>query len=142
VLLLRHGEKLDGPDRDPPLSEAGRARAQLLVHMLGQSGVTAIVTTHLQRTQQTAQPLARHLGLPLQVVQASDIDATVAQILTNAGGVVLVVGHSDSVVTLLGRLGAGPVPPIGHDEYDNLYVVTLDGHGGVRLAFLQYGAPT
>jgi len=44
LILIRHGEKdLSNPDeRDPDLSEAGRERAQTLIHVLGGAGIQEI----------------------------------------------------------------------------------------------------
>ena len=44
VLLVRHAEKSTQPPQDPPLSEAGSARAQALVAVAPDAGVTAMIT--------------------------------------------------------------------------------------------------
>jgi broad specificity phosphatase PhoE len=139
VLLVRHAEKREDRSADPGLTAAGRRRAQALLEMLRDSGITAVYATHFARTQLTVQPLARHLGLPVEVLQAPDVDGLLERIRSHAGGVVLVAGHSDSVVTLISRLGAGDVPPIQPDEYDNLYVLTVDSGGEARALRLHYG---
>jgi len=45
IFLVLHGEKDMVSKENPPLSEAGQARAAALADALGQAGVTAIVTT-------------------------------------------------------------------------------------------------
>jgi phosphohistidine phosphatase SixA len=142
VILLRHGEKAESGGEDPPLSASGRARAELLVHMFEHTGITAIYATHFRRTQQTAQPLADRLHLPIHVVDAHDVDEMIRQIRSNSGGVVLAVGHSDSTVTIAQAFGVGPLEPISLDDYDNLYVVTFDAAGAAHLVTMQYGAST
>lgn len=77
VLLVRHGESAPAhPDRpfplrdghgDPPLDAVGEQQALLLADRLRHERVDAIYVTSLQRTHQTAAPLADHLGLPLLV---------------------------------------------------------------------------
>ncbi len=77
VLLVRHGESAPAhPDRpfplrdghgDPPLDAVGVRQAQLLADRLQHERVDAIYVTSLQRTHQTAAPLADRLGLPLLV---------------------------------------------------------------------------
>ena len=44
ILLIRHGERaaLTPTNQDPPLTTAGKARAQTLLHVLGQAGIKAI----------------------------------------------------------------------------------------------------
>ncbi len=73
VLLVRHGESAPAhPDRpfplrdghgDPPLDPVGEEQAELLGERLQHEAITAIYVTTLQRTHQTAAPLAAKLGL-------------------------------------------------------------------------------
>jgi probable phosphoglycerate mutase len=72
LLLVRHGESealpvgsfplLEGQG-NPSLSPRGRSEAVAIGHRLAAEGVTAIYTSTLVRTQQTAAPLAEALGL-------------------------------------------------------------------------------
>jgi len=73
VLLVRHGQSaafrpgqpfplVDGHG-DPALSPLGRAQAEAVGTRLRAETVHAIYVTKLQRTAQTAAPLAAHLGL-------------------------------------------------------------------------------
>jgi broad specificity phosphatase PhoE len=72
LFLIRHGQSLgnvakDDDMPDPPLSELGRIQAeQVAAHMRG-FRITDIVSSPLIRALQTAQPLARALGLPINV---------------------------------------------------------------------------
>ena len=75
VLLVRHGESapavpgepfpLRDGHGDPPLDPVGVEQAELLGERLRHERVDAIYVTSLQRTHETAAPLARHTGLPL-----------------------------------------------------------------------------
>jgi probable phosphoglycerate mutase len=77
VLLVRHGESAPAhPDRpfplvdghgDPPLDPVGEEQAVLLGDRLQHEAISAIYVTTLQRTHQTAAPLAAKLGLTPQV---------------------------------------------------------------------------
>lgn len=79
ILLVRHGESapaLEGqsfPDvdghGDPPLDPVGERQAEQVAVRLVSSGepISAIYVTTLQRTLQTAGPLARRLGIEYQV---------------------------------------------------------------------------
>lgn len=126
VFVVRHGERADAgmtQQADPPLSSAGQARAQKLMTMLADAGITAIVTTELIRTQQTAQPLAAKLGLTPDVVQHDNVQGVVATLkITHATDVVLVVGHSDTIPAILKAYGKADVT-IADNEYDDLFVV-------------------
>jgi probable phosphoglycerate mutase len=73
VLLVRHGESEDAdPEHpfplvdgrgDPKLSALGRDQAALVADRLQSTRVDAIYVTSLQRTAETAAPLAARLGL-------------------------------------------------------------------------------
>ncbi len=73
ILLIRHGESraasADNPfplvdgHGDPELHDNGHRQAQRVGERLRNEPISAIYVTNLQRTAQTAAPLARHLGL-------------------------------------------------------------------------------
>lgn len=123
VILVRHAEKAD-QSKDPSLSEAGRTRARALAALLVRSGVTAIYATQYQRTVQTAQPLADALRLDVQTVPADD-GATLVEFLKarHPTGVVVVVGHSNTVPTILRLLGHPQDEVMADDDFGNVFVV-------------------
>lgn len=68
---VRHGEsqfncqgRIQG-QLDPPLSELGMAQAELLAEALAKRPITAVVSSPLVRARQTAEPLARRLGVDM-----------------------------------------------------------------------------
>jgi broad specificity phosphatase PhoE len=130
VYLVRHAERADQAapggqmqaQTDPLLSAAGEARANKLAAMLKDAGITAIFATEYHRTQDTAQPLAAALGMEAVPNPARDTDGLVARLRAeHAGGVVLLVGHSNTVPAIIKALG-GPDVTIGDMEYDNLFI--------------------
>jgi phosphohistidine phosphatase SixA len=141
VFVVRHAERADGGvtgtmmGNDPDLSEAGRARAESLAAILKDAGITAIYTTEFKRTQQTAAPLAKALGITATAVSSKDTPALLEKIKAAAGNV-LVVGHSNSVPDVVKGLGVASPVTIGDAEYDNLFVVRLgDKPAVIRLHF-------
>ena len=122
-IVVRHAERDGAMTGDVPLTEAGRCRAERLASMLAESRISAVYTTELVRTQQTAAPLVKKLGLQPQVVAAKDLDGLIAR-LKGEKGRVLVVGHSNTVPTIVSKLGGGAVTEIGETEYDRMYVVS------------------
>jgi phosphohistidine phosphatase SixA len=146
VILVRHAEKAAAPADDPPLSKAGQARARALFEVVRDAGVTAIITTQFVRTRETARPSAVALKIAPEIVPASagvQHPADVAHAaLAHAGGVVLVVGHSNTVPAIVAALGAPRPPPICDSSYDGIYVVTVPASGPARLVSARYGAPS
>jgi probable phosphoglycerate mutase len=73
LLLVRHGESAAARDGeqfplvdghgDPPLHEEGHRQAALVADRLQHEDIAAIYVTSLQRTVQTAAPLAERLGI-------------------------------------------------------------------------------
>jgi len=143
VILVRHAEKAT-PEGDPPLSEAGKARASELARVLAGAHVSAIYTTQYIRTRETARPLAEALAVTPTAIGTGTgyAAAAAADIRTNhAGQTVLVVGHTTTTVELLNALGVTDLPTIPETEYDDLFVCTLvEGRPPVVTA-LRYGAP-
>lgn len=144
VLLVRHAEKASQPPQDPPLTEAGAARAQALAAVARDAGVTAIITTQYERTRKTAEPTATALHITPEVVDAGPVaqhaKAVADQVLKHAGGTVLVVGHSNTVPAIVGALGAPRPRDLCDSEYDQLFVVVVGDTGPPRLIRSRYGA--
>lgn len=142
VIFVRHAEKKIEPSNpNPDLSDAGRARAQELVRVLKDAGVTAIYATQYARTQQTVQPLASALSLPVNQVDSSQTQKLVEEITTkNAGGVVFVAGHNNTVPAAIAALGGPNYPIIPETEYDNMFIVTIYRFGSAKVVKMKYGS--
>lgn len=153
LYLVRHGQTssnvehlLDTAVPGADLTALGRDQAAALVDLLGEQEIGAITASTLVRTQQTAAPLAAHLGLPVQVadglreVQAGDLE---------------MLGDEPSVMRYLGVVGAWlegdldaaePGAEDGHAffaRYDRavLDAVTAARAAGVdTLALVSHGA--
>lgn len=70
ILLIRHAEndyvkkrRLPGRIPDIHLNEKGRLQAKVLAKMLNQAPIKAIYSSPLERTIETAEPIAKALGL-------------------------------------------------------------------------------
>jgi len=142
VILVRHAEKKIEPEnKDPDLSPAGIARAQELVRVFSDTGITAVYATQFKRTQQTVKPLADKLGLPVRQVEAKKTTELVKQIRArNRGQVIFVAGHNNSVPEIIAALGGPQLPIIPETEYDNLYILTVQSDGSAKLLKLRYGS--
>jgi phosphohistidine phosphatase SixA len=140
IYLVRHADKVSD-DVDAPLSDAGRTRAQCLAKTLEDTQIEQIITSDLQRTQQTAAPLAAKLGLKPIIIPISKPDDVVVAVRTSAARSMLVVWHDATLPGILRGLGAPEITPIAHTQYDRFFVVTLAGDGKgatVGFAALRY----
>ncbi|MGB3968250.1 MAG: nuclear transport factor 2 family protein [Planctomycetota bacterium] len=140
IVLVRHGEKVDAAT-DAELNAAGQARAGALARALRDLPLTAAYTSQFRRTADTVGPTCKTHGLTAIVVPAAD-GRTLAARLRNdyAGQTVLVCGHSNTLPELVKALGIRQPPTIADDEYDRLFIVTLDADGASLLS-LRYGSP-
>jgi broad specificity phosphatase PhoE len=137
VFLVRHAEKLS-PARDAILSPRGHKRADCLAHTLGDAGIQVIFATGLVRTQQTAKPLARKLGLKANTVEYKDTAGLVEKLRGMSDKTVLVVAHSDTLPEIIEKLGAGKVGSIKEDEFDRLFVFHHTGPTSGAVVTLRY----
>lgn len=106
--------------------------------MLADSGVDEIIVTEYKRTQQTAAPLAARVRLKPTVIPAADTDGLVKAIRARKSGVVLVIGHSNTLPAIIAGLG-GPTVTISDPDYDNLFVLTV-GAAQSSLLRMHYGS--
>ena len=120
VILVRHAEKATAPAADPPLTEAGVARARAL---------------------------ADALGLPLETVHTGTggvhARAVADAVRAHAGQTVLVVGHSNTIPLIIAALGGPKFGDICDTQYSNLFVLIVrPGDKKADLVVSSYGAPS
>lgn len=128
IYLVRHADKVS-EETDSPLSDAGLARAKCLANTLEDAKVQQIFTSDLQRTQQTAAPLAEKFHLKPVAIPLSRPKELVDAIRSSKAESVLVVWHDATIPGILRALGAPEITPIAHTEYDRFFVLTLIGDG-------------
>lgn len=143
IVLVRHAEKVMGTIDDPPLAAEGVRRAERLAQMFGEvkagNGLEAIYVSDTKRSQQTVAPLVSRLGINPIVYAPADVDGTVRKVLRDhRGGRALIVGHSNTIPAMIQKLTGQTVPPIGEEEYDDVYVVTVPSFGRSSVLRLKY----
>lgn len=143
VYLVRHAEVSyrDG-NFDPHLTEAGKERALALRELLKEKGVSQVLATSYKRTQETAQPTADLMGIPVQIKNKAE--QIVAEILSLQHKAILVAGHSDSIPKILHLLGATEkeLPEISHSAFNKLFIVKIkerEGSRNLQLELHSYG---
>jgi broad specificity phosphatase PhoE len=143
VILVRHGEKQPTPADDPSLSEAGMARASALADAMSLSLPSTIVVSARKRTAETAAIVAKISGVTPTIIglDAAHVKSVAAAVM-KAKGVVLVVGHSNTVPAIVTALGGPKLPDICDASYATMFVVTPAANGvPANVVRTSYGAP-
>jgi phosphohistidine phosphatase SixA len=144
VIVVRHAERAAEPGSDPGLSAAGTQRAQLLAEQLAGAAVSAIVATPFRRSRDTALPTAQRFGIEPQWVavrrgeSAAHVPEVVAAVRQQSG-VVLVVGHSNTVAEIVAGLSKARPLPLCESSHSHVFVISLQPAGAAVLQF-RYGA--
>ena len=146
VYIVRHAEKdTTANPADPTLSAQGQARAQALRQLLVRRQPAALFTTNTIRTRATLAPLAEALKLEPQEYdprRGRDLADRINK--EYAGKSVVIVGHSNTVLSLIDDFGlVPPVDEIGENDYEYLFTIRLaegimptvdmSGYGAERL---------
>jgi 2,3-bisphosphoglycerate-dependent phosphoglycerate mutase len=148
VIFVRYADvNVDtGDNANPGLNPAGQIRAEELVRVVGDidviASVDAIFATQFRKTQETAEPLAKSLQMPVQVIDAENVRGLTDLILQEyKGKIVLVITNRKALPQLIQRFhGSKNLPEIEDDEFDNLYIVSIPWYGKVKTLRLKYGA--
>lgn len=140
VILVRHAERLNATDTTS-ISEAGIQRAHAVAHVLSSSGLSRIYVSEKQRTIQTAAPTAARFSIAPEQIPANAFQRYADSVKAHRGEVVLIVGHSDTLPEIIGKLGVRNAPAIPSGEFDNLFIVTMFRFRSTFL-HLKFGSPS
>jgi broad specificity phosphatase PhoE len=125
VLLIRHAED-DVDLYDGDLVEAGRQRAHAWAEVLADAELDAIITSEMQRTRQTGQPIADLLDVPIIAIPRDDYDGLLETLASDFGDDrVLIVSHAASIPVILARMGHRDrrSASVSRLEHNDLFVV-------------------
>ena len=86
VYLIRHGKAgsrsaWSGPDDLRPLTKAGRRQAEAIADVLADVGIERILSSPYVRCRQSVEPLAQRLRLPVDLADALEEGAPLAEAL-------------------------------------------------------------
>lgn len=142
VVIVRHAEKDSVPAADPPLTEAGRARARALVAVLANVKLGAIYSTAYVRTRETVRLTSEAQGVPVESVSgrtpAEQGESVLQAVKKHPGQTILVAGHSNTVMAIVAALGGPKLPDLCDGQYSKLLTVIID-QGNARLIQGSYG---
>jgi phosphohistidine phosphatase SixA len=146
IVLVRHTDTDAAVATDPPLSERGRQRAEMLADFLQDvdvvAGVNAIFVGHNKRTEQTAAVLAARLNVQMEARDQDNVASYIRYVMRHhIGEIVLVVADGDMIPAMIDELhGSKKLPPFDPNVFDELYIVTAPWYGKVKTLRLHYGA--
>jgi 8-oxo-dGTP diphosphatase len=124
ILLVRHARAgsrrdWDGPDEERPLSKKGQRQAEGLAELLSGYPVKRVLSSPYARCVQTVEPLAKALGLEIELRpelgEGAPIDVALALLRDLAGTTALLCSHGDVVPALLFALADSDGIDLGDD---------------------------
>ena len=139
IFIVRHAEKMDGAEKDPPLSIDGSERARVLRDMLRSVDVHALYSTNMKRTRDTLAPIARDRKLEISLYDYQNLAALAKELRERKDQNIVVSGHTNTVPGLIRALGVERDIELVDADYDNLFVITVDGDEPPRFLHLHFG---
>lgn len=135
--FIRHAEKNWDGTYNPPLSEAGRKRAQFWAKVLADKGIEKVYCTRLIRTLQTAEVLLEQLDLDFEIYNPNDLYLEKFKEETK-GKTVLIVGHQDATPNFVNLiLGQRKYTYIESSNFSNLYKIVISEDGAMEDSLQQ-----
>jgi broad specificity phosphatase PhoE len=144
VVVVRHAEKAADQGKDPHLTEAGAARAELLARLLSAQPVGGLYTSEYHRTRETLVPLATASGIEIRTIPARETAATLTAerlFRDHPGQLVVIASHSNLAPEIVTALTGEPVSEIDESVHDDLFVVSVHADGSAHFLRLKYGEP-
>lgn len=141
VYLIRHAKagsrhRWRGPDHLRPLTKPGHRQAQALVALAGGQPFARLLSSPFVRCVQTLEPLARALGLPIEIAKelaegAETGGALELALSIAADGPAGLSTHGDVMTHVVEALLADGVPLNGPLEFEKGSAWILDVRDGV-----------
>jgi phosphohistidine phosphatase SixA len=142
IILIRHAEKEAAAMTDsanPPLSAAGKERAERLAKVVRKYHPGAIYSTDTIRTRSTVEPLAKKRGLTVQIYDASKPQDLVNTIMTSKTKRFVIVGHSNTIPPLANLLAKKELfKNLEDNEYSVIWLIRLRQGKPAKVELLDY----
>jgi broad specificity phosphatase PhoE len=137
LFFIRHAEKEVTGD-DPGLTQEGRARSAAWASFLGHAEIDQVITTDARRSQQTGDIIAQVLGLAQTQIAMQDVTGLIDALeFEHSEDRVLIVGHTETIPSILFRIGHPDMLQIDQEDFSNLFVFTPGAGEGARLIHMQ-----
>jgi phosphohistidine phosphatase SixA len=136
IFLVREAET--AAPGDSPLTPSGTQRAQCLYQTLKDAGVKQVLVDQTKSAQQTADPLAKALKISAKAMPALQSQSVVRNLVYGSAGNALFVGNPKTLTTVIQLLHAGTIQPIGANEYDKMFLVTISEGAATPVVTMRY----
>lgn len=121
IILVRHAERGQGDY----LTENGHARAMKLAVMLKDEKIQTIFSTPYVRTESTVMPLVEAKEKQITYYDSNnDVVRLLAEASSDNNNLSVVVGHSNTIPSLIQKLGGPKIRDIPEDEFDHFYILS------------------
>lgn len=141
IYIVRHAEKSDEPKADPYLTKEGRQRAISLKKKLQKKHIQYIFSTKFNRTRETATPLGSEIGVSIYPYGTDTLAKFIKSVFAIKKNI-LIVGHSNSVITMLDSFHvAHSIKQIPDDRYGDMFIITKKKGKIISLKETNYGRP-
>ena len=142
IILVRHAEKAS-EDKDPELTDDGKARALELKYILKHVKLDAVYSTDFKRTRETVDTVAKSKGLPVLIYDHKNNDFINTVIKKHRGGKILISGHSNSTPHQINLItGKKTFNKLDEKIYDNIFIVTITKAKEISILRLRFGKHT
>lgn len=125
IYLFRHSEKLAG--KNPELSDTGKLRASHLVTLFKKYKKIQIYSSKYKRTLQSAAPLSEYFNEKISTYDAGELPAFKKELL-KLNGVVVVMGHSNTIPQLATLLSDKKVTPMNESEFSRYFLLSTNAN--------------
>ena len=120
------------------INDKGQERATALVDTVGHMPITAIYSPDQVRNLETAEPLAKHLGIKIRIVPTNMYHVVTTMLTEHPGEVVVWVGNKGNLIQIYDVLDGEGEPPL---SYGDLYIMTIKEKDRPDVNRLRYGPP-
>ena len=133
IFLIRHAET----NPDGSLSNKGKERAKTLAKLLQKQKISEIIVSRYERTRETAKELAKQKNInPKILTMTHEIKYFIHGKKEESDNIV-VVSHSD-IMTFVAFELRTPSIQVRHDDFSNLFIITLEGNKFKGMSSLVY----
>ncbi len=141
MYLVRHCEKDNAVNDNPPLTAEGVARSERLGRIFDNAVLDKVTSTNTKRTMDTALAVKRWAGDPPMETfpVAAQNDWLIENLSTGGGKRLLHVGHQNTVPAILNALTQSiRFKNIPDHEFGRFYIAVTKGTGETEVIELKY----